>query len=104
MSKSLTYYRDFILPNKNYRPPTAQEKEMLQAIRKEIAAYQGDDEKELQKIPFDIARSFNVEPRALFKSLYETLLGQERGPRFGTFAKLVGKERMLTLLDEALRR
>ncbi len=104
VSKSLTYYRDFILPNKHYRPPTAQEKEMLQAIREQIIAYQGDDEKELQKIPFDIARSFNVEPRALFKSLYETLLGQERGPRFGTFAKLLGKERMLTLLDEALRR
>ncbi|OQY27137.1 MAG: lysine--tRNA ligase [Anaerolineaceae bacterium 4572_5.1] len=102
VNKSLTYYRDFILPNKHYRPPTAQEKEMLQSIREQIATYQGNDEKELQTIPFDAARAFGVQPRDLFTAIYEVLLGQERGPRFGTFAKLVGKERMLALLDEAL--
>jgi len=29
------------------------------------------------------------------------LLGQERGPRFGTLVRLVGKERMGALLERA---
>jgi lysyl-tRNA synthetase class I len=36
----------------------------------------------------------------LFTSFYEVVLGQERGPRFGTFVQLVGKERVLQMLRE----
>jgi len=70
-------------------------------VRQQLAASDSDDEKELQGIPFDVARAAEVEPRQLFTSFYEVVLGQERGPRFGTFVRLVGKERVLEMLDKA---
>ena len=42
---------------------------------------------------------FNETPKNLFKMFYEVVFGQERGPRFGTFVQLVGKEKALNLLD-----
>jgi lysyl-tRNA synthetase class 1 len=102
VEKSLNYYRDFVLPTKHYRSPTEEERRMLQEIRNRIAVYQGNDEKEMQTIPFDVARTFEVSPATVFTAFYEVLLGQERGPRFGTFAKLVGKDKVIALLDAAL--
>ncbi len=102
VQKSINYYRDFILPRKHYRPPTQAEHKMLAELRQRVAAYEGDDEKELQSIPFDVARAFETPPGDMFRAFYQVLLGQERGPRFGTFARLVGREKLLSLLDEAL--
>ena len=48
-----------------------------------------------------VAKEHEVGPRDLFAMFYEVVLGQERGPRFGTFAKLVGKEQVLMLLKKA---
>ena len=76
---------------------------MLQTLRDKLAEYAGDDVNELQTIPFDVARSFDMAPKDFFKMFYEVLLGQERGPRFGTFIRLVGKDKVLMLLDHAIR-
>ena len=62
------------------------------------------DEKGLQSLVFDIARENNVEPKLFFSAIYQVLLGQERGPRFGSFAKLVGNDRVLELIDERVTR
>ena len=98
----MNYYRDFILPNKHYRKPTEDETIMLKSLRDELAQYEGDDVQEIQTIPFDLSRSYNVEPKDFFKTFYEVALGQERGPRFGTFVRLVGKDRVIRLLDDAI--
>ncbi len=73
---------------------------MLQSIHDQLTAYAGDDEQEMQAIPFTVAQEHNVPPRDLFTMFYEVVLGQDRGPRFGTFAKLVGKEHVLNLLSQ----
>jgi lysyl-tRNA synthetase class 1 len=101
IKKSMNYYRDFILPNKQYRHPTGEEREMLQTLRDQLARHNGDDENELQSIPFDVSRMFEISPRDFFKMFYEVVLGQERGPRFATFVRLVGKDKVITLLDAA---
>lgn len=101
VKKSMNYYRDFILPTKQYRHPTEEEREMLRILRDQLAGYTGDDENQLQSIPFDVSRMFQISPRDFFKMFYEVLLGQERGPRFATFVRLVGKDRVLVLLDTA---
>jgi lysyl-tRNA synthetase class 1 len=102
VQKSSHYYRDFILPQKQFRPPTAEEAVWLRQLREKAAAYEGSDESELQAMPFDLAREFDVKPNAIFQAFYQVLLGQERGPRFGTFARLLGKERLLALFDSVL--
>lgn len=101
VKKAMSYYRDFILPNKKYRTPNEAEKRILKQLRDELAGYEGNDENELQSIPFSVARIFNETPKNLFKMFYEVVFGQERGPRFGTFVQLVGKEKALNLLDTA---
>jgi lysyl-tRNA synthetase class 1 len=99
VNKAMNYYRDFILPNKRYRTPNQEEKKMLKRLHDELVKYEGHDENEIQSIPFNVAHMFDETPNNLFKLFYEVVFGQERGPRFGTFVQLVGKEKALSLLD-----
>jgi len=102
VDKAMNYYRDFILPHKQYRSPDTDEKQMLQALYEELAHCSETDENELQTIPFTVARKFETTPKHFFKMFYEVVFGQERGPRFGTFVQLVGKEKALALLDKVI--
>ena len=100
--KAMNYYRDFILPHKKYRTPDEGELNALKMLRDELFVYEGGDESELQSIPFQVARSLDMAPNEFFKLFYEVVFGQERGPRLGTFVLLVGKEKALSMLDEAV--
>jgi lysyl-tRNA synthetase class 1 len=42
------------------------------------------------------------ELRAWFQAIYEVLLGQSQGPRFGSFIELYGREETLALIRDAL--
>jgi lysyl-tRNA synthetase class 1 len=104
VDKSLKYYRDFILPGKRYKTPNAEEKQILREMRNAAAAVEDwEDERTLQGVPFYIAEKFDIAAPEVFRLFYEVMLGQERGPRFGSFARLAGKERLLNLFDEKLR-
>ena len=98
VEKGLSYYRDKVLPTKTFRTPTAEERVLLDRLRERLSRCENGDEAALQAIPFEVAKESGVEPRDLFRTVYEVLLGQERGPRFGSFVKLVGKERVLEML------
>ena len=102
VDKAMSYYRDFVLPNKQYRRPTDSEKKMLGQLRRDLAACDMTDENALQTMPFSVARMFEAEPKDFFRMFYEVLFGQERGPRFGTFVQLVGKDKALSMLDEVV--
>ena len=59
----------------------------------------------LQTLTFSVGKEHGFENlRDWFKALYEVLLGQEQGPRFGSFAALYGVAETATLIDEALAR
>ena len=102
VKKGIAYYNDRILPNKKYREPTDAEKGLFADLKKVLSAPGAFEmsEKELQSLVFDIARERDVEPKDLFAAIYQVLLGQDRGPRFGTFARLVGVQRVIELIDE----
>lgn len=59
-----------------------------------------NDPQEIQATIFNIARSNELEPSALFKALYQILLGVERGPRLGPYIIDVGPGKV----SERLRR
>ena len=40
--------------------------------------------------------------RDWFKALYEVLLGQSQGPRFGSFVALYGKDETVALIERVL--
>ena len=99
VEKGLNYYRDQVLPNKTFRNATEDERTMFGVIRDQLATCESD-EAELQAIPFNVARDAGKEPKELFRAMYEVLLGQERGPRFGSFVLLLGKDRVVEMLEE----
>jgi lysyl-tRNA synthetase, class I len=100
VEKGLNYYRDFILPNKKFRQPNAEERAIFEQLVDKLEGAEALDEGELQAIPFDIARAAEMEPKDLFRLFYEVVLGQERGPRFGSFAKMVGVEKVREMVRE----
>jgi lysyl-tRNA synthetase class 1 len=102
VDRAVRYFKDFIEPFKKYRGPTEDERAMFQTLLEKLEAYDGDEEGEMQAMVFDAARDNGADPKDFFRAIYEVLLGQERGPRFGTFAKLVGKDRAAEMIREKL--
>ena len=100
VAKGLNYYRDVVLPNKNFRPSTDAERALLGQLAERLVAANGATEEELQAIPFDLAREAGVPPKLLFRMFYEVVLGQERGPRFGSLVQLVGREQVVKMVRE----
>lgn len=100
VEKGLNYYRDVVLPNKNFRPSTDAERVLLGQLAERLVAANGATEEELQAIPFDLAREAGVPPKLLFRMFYEVVLGQERGPRFGSLVQLVGREQVVKMVRE----
>ena len=102
IQKGMNYYRDFVLPNKQYRTPTAREADLLRQLSFKLEGADLLEEAELQAIPFEIARETNTDPKSFFQMFYEIVLGQERGPRFGSFAKMVGLEQVRQMIHERI--
>ena len=102
---AVRYYNDFVKPEKVFRAPTDKEREALETLRDALAAYDGPvDGDALQQVVFDVGRDRFDPMRDWFRALYEVLLGQEQGPRFGSFAALYGVDETARLIDEALAR
>lgn len=103
VTNAFNYYNDFILPSKEYRIPTDEEKSHLMDLASRLESYTGDatDEKELQSIVFDVCREYEYNPPVnWFKLIYEVLMGQSEGPRFGVFISLYGIENTVNMIRE----
>ncbi|MEM9122564.1 MAG: lysine--tRNA ligase, partial [Pseudomonadota bacterium] len=102
---AIAYFHDFVKPSKTFRLPTDIERQALLALAERFRAFdpaEVDDVAEgLQTETFAVGKEFGFEPlRAWFKALYEVLLGQSQGPRFGSFAALYGIEETIALLEK----
>jgi lysyl-tRNA synthetase class 1 len=102
---ALAYYRDFVKPEKTYRLPTDAERKALEDLADELGKVpEGASAEELQNIVYAVGRAHAFEPlRAWFAALYEVLLGQSQGPRFGGFVQLYGVEQTRALIARALK-
>ncbi|MEJ2014572.1 MAG: lysine--tRNA ligase [Limibacillus sp.] len=101
---ALVYYRDFVKPNKSYRAPNDMERAALEDLKAELEALPADaDAEAIQFQVYEVGKRHEFESlRHWFKALYEILLGQEQGPRMGSFIALYGRENFLALLRRAL--
>ncbi|MBV9749321.1 MAG: lysine--tRNA ligase [Acetobacteraceae bacterium] len=103
---AITYYEDFVRPTKGFRAPDAQERAaMADLVRRFRALPAGTTDGSLiQDEVYAAGKEAGFEPlRAWFQALYEVLLGQSQGPRFGNFAALFGLDRTIELIEAALR-
>lgn len=105
---ALRYYDDFVKPNKRYRLPSDKERaamndlvSRLKQLSHETQAAQSAED--IQTIVYEIGKSHEFDNlRDWFKALYEVLLGQEQGPRMGSFIALYGLEATIGLIETAL--
>ncbi len=114
---AIRYFDDFVKPTKTYRAPDEVEREALAGLSDALAALpQGADGGEIQNAALNVARRIEryqdhakKSPEggpgvsvAFFAMLYQVLIGQERGPRFGSFAALYGIAETQALIAKAL--
>ncbi|RAK63276.1 lysine--tRNA ligase [Phenylobacterium kunshanense] len=101
---AINYYEDFVKPSKTFRAPTDQERAAMEALVGKLKALPaGADAEAIQNEVFEVGKAAGFEPlRAWFSALYEVLLGQSQGPRFGSFVAIFGVDRTIELIEKAL--
>jgi lysyl-tRNA synthetase class 1 len=115
---AVRYYEDFVKPQKKFRLPDDAEADALRALSTALGkAGAMATAEELQGIIYDVGRTI---PRyqdpnakgatpdkpgvsnAWFGTIYQVLLGEERGPRFGSFVELYGVDNTRKLIERAV--
>jgi lysyl-tRNA synthetase class 1 len=101
---AINYYEDFVKPSKTFRAPDARERTAMEALVAKLKALPaGADAEAIQNEVFEVGKDAGFEPlRAWFGALYEVLLGQSQGPRFGSFTAIFGVDRTVALIERAL--
>ena len=101
---AINYYEDFVKPSKTFRAPDERERAaMIDLMARLRALPEGADAEAIQNEVFEAGKAAGFEPlRLWFTALYEVLLGQSQGPRFGSFVAIFGVERTLALMEQAL--
>tara|TARA_B100000989_G_scaffold56860_1_gene38483 strand:- start:296 stop:667 length:372 start_codon:yes stop_codon:yes gene_type:complete len=90
---ALNYYNDFILPNKKYVKINSNNKEIFVDILKLLENDINFDSsaEEIQTQLYEIGKKHKFENlKDYFKLVYQVILGQDQGPRLGSFIKLFG--------------
>jgi lysyl-tRNA synthetase class 1 len=114
---AIRYFEDFVKPSKVYRAPDDVERDALAKLSDALAALPADaDGEAIQTATLNVARKIEryqdhtkQSPEggpgvsvAFFQMIYQVLIGQERGPRFGSFAALYGIGETRALIAQAL--
>ncbi|MEI7669453.1 MAG: lysine--tRNA ligase [Pseudomonadota bacterium] len=103
---AVTYYHDFIKPNKKYREPNETERLALKELHDYLI--NADDKAPdfatiTQNKIYEIGKNHPFADLKLwFGALYEILLGQATGPRMGSFIALYGRDATAKLIEKVL--
>jgi lysyl-tRNA synthetase class 1 len=115
---AIHYFRDFVLPQKKFREPSEIERKALTDLRDALSQLPADATAEqIQDVVYEIGRrepfldhkkpAKDGRPGVSldwFNMLYQVLLGQEKGPRFGSFVAIYGSRNTVDMIDGALAR
>ncbi|QBX37606.1 lysine--tRNA ligase [Brevundimonas sp. S30B] len=103
MDRALNYYEDFVRPTKTFRAPTEQEAAAFRDLAARLRALPADttDGELIQGEVYAVGKEHAFQPlRAWFAALYEVLLGDSQGPRFGSFAAIYGLPETIALIEK----
>jgi len=115
---AIHYFRDFVQPAKKFREPGARERAALIDLRDALSQLPADaTAAAIQDVVYEVGRRepFLDEKKKAkdgkpgvsldwFNMLYQVLLGQEKGPRFGSFVAAYGIQNTIDMIDGALAR
>lgn len=118
---AIRYFTDFVKPQKSYRLPDEVESRALRALADALEELAGTGApvtgEAVQEVIYNVGRA---EPRyqdfkakgatperpgvsiEWFNAIYQVLLGEARGPRFGSFVALYGVRETIALIEKAL--
>ena len=114
---AVRYFQDFVKPQKTYRLPDAVEAASLRRLSEALAGVETPTAEAIQEQIYNVGRA---EPRYQdlkakgatperpgvsgdwFNAIYQVLLGEPRGPRFGSFVALYGIPETRALIEKAL--
>ena len=101
---AIRYFEDFVAPTKQFRAPDDKERAAMEELADRLESYDGETTGEaLQTLVFEVGKTHEFENlRDWFKALYEVLLGQSQGPRFGGFTALYGVTETAALVRKRL--
>lgn len=100
---AVVYYQSFIKPKKNYKIPNDEEKAAITDLYNELLSKKPESSEDLQFTVFEIGKKYYADSlKSWFVLLYEVLLGQEEGPRMGSFISIYGIDNFLNLIREKL--
>jgi len=117
---AIHYFHDFVLPTKKFREPTQIECGVLLELRNALVhlamTVPDASAEQIQEVVYDIGRrepfldqkkkGKDGKPGVSlewFNLLYQVLLGQEKGPRFGSFVAVYGLQNTIAMIDGRLR-
>jgi lysyl-tRNA synthetase class 1 len=120
VSYAIHYFRDFVLPHKKFREPGESERAALMDLRDALSQLPtGASAEKIQEVVYEVGRrepfldkSGKIKTKDgkpgvtldWFNMLYQVLLGQKKGPRFGSFVAVYGIQNTIDMIDGALAR
>ena len=106
VTHAIKYYRDFVRPQKQFRAASPMERAALEDLAATLAGLPaGTDAEGIQNAVYEVGKRHPFpDLKAWFGCLYQVLLGQAEGPRFGGFIALYGIDETVGLIGTTLAR
>lgn len=107
VESAINYYNDFIKKHKKYRGITQNEQNAMISLKGKLQNVDNIDVRDgkvLQNIIYETGREFGYEKnmKDWFICFYQTLFGQESGPRIGSFIALFGINNFIKMIDDRI--
>jgi len=101
---AVRYFEDFVKPTKTFRAPSDLERAALSDLDAQLETLPADaDGATIQNVVYEVGKAHPFENlRDWFKGIYQVLLGQDQGPRFGSFIALYGIAETRALIAKGL--
>ncbi len=102
---AINYYNDFVLPNKKYLDVNNENKivfeEILKILKTQIT--EKNTAEDIQTLLYEVGKKHKFDSlKDYFKLVYQVLLGQEQGPRLGSFIKLYGIQETIKIIEQKI--
>jgi lysyl-tRNA synthetase class 1 len=101
---AVLYYRDFVRPEKKFRDPDEIERAALFDLAETLRGMdRSADAEAIQTMVYEVGKRHPFKGlKDWFGCLYQVLLGQSEGPRFGGFVALYGIAETVALIEQQL--
>lgn len=100
IDNALSYIRDNEIFEDNSIVLNEAEKKAVYSLYEELKCLDSGDPEHIQTVIFETAKKNNIKPRDFFKLLYKLILGQDKGPKLGSYIADLGVDRSCQILSK----